>query len=82
MWRAQFEFSGSSNLFRADLLPIGFWHCHLLQDGWTSLHLASRNDPLDVAMLLLNRGANIEGKDKVFFFCVGSIGNSQKTGVV
>ena len=38
---------------------------HVSQDGWTALHYASREGHMEIARLLVNRGADINMKDKV-----------------
>ena len=43
---------------------------HLMQDGMTALHLASRNGHVEVATALLEKGATIDLTDLVSLSCV------------
>jgi ankyrin repeat protein len=54
------------------MLPLQAWllvECgadvngHHKEDGWTSLHLASRNGHLDTAKLLIDHGANVDSRN-------------------
>lgn len=47
------------------VLTFGSRHFHFLQYGWTALHLAAEKGHMDVATVLLDRGANLEAQDKV-----------------
>ncbi len=41
-----------------------------IRDGYTPLHLASDKGHLDIARLLIERGANIEATDREVSVCV------------
>ena len=41
---------------------MGFVHA---QDGWTPLHKAASNGHVEIAQMLMDKGANIEATDEV-----------------